>query len=238
MNITQKLLRGAAIGIGGVALAAGAWTAAAAPWTPTETTVPALSSAEKADLVFSRDEERMARDLYTAIAAQYGGALPFSAVATSEQRHFDSVGVLLTRYGVDDPASGKATGVYADASIQKLYDSLLAQSKTSLTEAYKVGIAVENRDIADLRDAIETSAKSDVDRVYMNLLAGSDSHLRAFTNASEGIVPTAAPRQTQAGATPSPGRYGPGTGVGAGMGRAGQGGYGPGNGTGVCVAAS
>ena len=236
MTMTHKLLRAAAIGIGGVALAAGAWTATAAPWAPTDGTTATLTSAERADLLFSRDEERMSRDLYAAIATQYGDAAPFRTISASEQRHFDAVGVLLTRYGISDPASGQTAGVYADADIQKLYDSLLAQAKTSLTEAYKVGITVETRDIADLRSAIETSSATDVDRVYMNLLAGSDSHLKAFTNASQGIVtqPTgAAVRRGQADGTQAPGRYGANGSAGA-AGRAG----GPGYGNGGCLTGS
>ncbi len=233
MTMTHTLLRAAAIGIGGVALAAGAWTATAAPWAPADgTTTATLTSAERADLLFSRDEERMARDLYASIATQYGDAAPFRTISASEQRHFDAVGVLLTRYGLSDPASGKTAGVYADADIQKLYDSLLAQAKTSLTEAYKVGITVETRDIADLRSAIETSSATDVDRVYMTLLAGSDSHLKALTNASQGIVtPTgAAVHRGQADGTAAPGRYGANGSAGA-AGRAG----GPGYGNGVCI---
>src|SRR5450759_1544305 len=187
-NLTKNILRPVAISMGGLALAAGAWTAVSAPYVPTDTT--AISTQVKADLAFSRDEERMARDLYAAIAAQYDNAIPFSTITTSEQRHYDSVGVLLTRYGVTDPATGKAAGVYANADIQKLYDSLLAQSKVSLTEAYKVGVAVETRDIADVKDAINTSTQADIDRLYTNLLSGSQMNLPSFTDATNGIVST------------------------------------------------
>src|SRR5665647_795338 len=136
-NLTKDIVRTVAISMGGLAFAVGAWTAVAAPSVPTDTTT--ISAQVKADLAFSRDEERMARDLYAVIAAQYDSAIPFSTITTSEQRHYDSIGVLLTRYGIADPAAGKAAGVYANTDIQKLYDSLLAQSKTSLPEAYKVG---------------------------------------------------------------------------------------------------
>lgn len=187
--MTKNIFRTTAITFGGLALAAGAWTAVAAPvGSPTGT--PTISAAVAADLAFSRDEERMARDLYAVIAAQYGDAIPFSMITDSEQRHFDAIGTLLVRYGVADPASGKSAGVYANADIQKLYDSLLAQSKSSLTEAYKVGIAVEKRDIADVTDAMKTATQADIDRVYANLLNGSDMHLRAFTDASNGIITT------------------------------------------------
>lgn len=224
----KHILRTTAITLGGLALGAGAWTAVAAPreTLPTDTTV---SAAVASDLAFSRDEERMARDLYVAIAAKYDNPAPFSMIATSEQRHFDSIGVLLVRYGIPDPAAGKSAGTYANAEIQKLYDILLAQSKTSLAEAYKVGVAVENRDIADLKDSMATATQADIDRVYGNLLNGSQMHLQAFTDATNGVVTT----HTGTGMQQGYATRGMGNGLGAGYGTGtrmgnGMGGYGDG----------
>jgi hypothetical protein len=226
--MSKNIFRTAAITLGGLALAAGAWTAVAAP----SDTVPAdttISAAVASDLAFSRDEERMARDLYAAIAAQYDNAVPFSTITTSEQRHYGSIGVLLTRYGVPDPAAGKTAGVYADPDIQKLYDSLLAQSKISLTEAYKVGIAVETRDIADLKDSMVTATQADIDRVYGNLLNGSEMHLQSFTDASNGLVSTHVADGTRAGMnrpTTAGATNGAGMGTGTAVGNGNRGGYG------------
>lgn len=212
------LIRTAAIGAGALALLGGAWTAVASPvFAPTDGT---LSSAVAADLTHMRDEERLARDLYAAIATQYDNAAPFSTITLSEQRHYDSVGVLLTRYGVADPSAGKAPGVYSDPELQKLYDSLWAQAKTSLTDAYAVGVAVENTDIADLKKAMAATDAADIDRVYANLERGSEMHLQSFTDATNGVVTThevGMQRMPNTTATP---------GAGTGMGN----GYGGGNG--------
>lgn len=226
--MSSTIFRTAAITLGGLALAAGAWTAVAAPreTLPTDTTV---SAAVASDLAFSRDEERMARDLYAAIAATYDNAVPFSTITTSEQRHFDSVGVLLVRYGVPDPAAGKAPGTYANAEIQKLYDTLLAQSKTSLAEAYKVGVAVETRDIADVKDSMATATQVDIDRVYGSLLNGSQMHLQSFTDATNGLVSTHVGDGTRAGMnrpTTAGATNGTGTGTATGVGNGNRGGYG------------
>lgn len=225
--MSLNIFRATAITLGGLALAAGAWTAVAAP----RDTLPAdtsISAAVAADLSFSRDEERMARDLYAAIAAQYNNAVPFSTIVRSEQRHYDSVGVLLVRYGVPDPAAGKTAGVYANGDIQKLYDTLRAQSKVSLTEAYKVGVAVETRDIADLKDMMATATQADIDRVYGNLLNGSQMHLQSFTDATNGLVSTHVADGTRAGMnrTTTPGANSAGTGTAAGAGNANRGGNG------------
>lgn len=56
-------------------------------------------------------------------------------------------------------------------------------------EAYKVGVALENRDIADLEEMSSGAVPSDVAAAYTNLLRGSENHLSAFTAATEGTVP-------------------------------------------------
>lgn len=244
--MSKNILRTAAIGLGGLILAGTAWTAVAAgpdqtpgrQGTPsaTATATSTLSTATAADLAFSRDEEKMARDLYAAIAAQYGDALPFANIVNSEQRHFDAVGVLLDRYGLADPSAGLAAGKFTDAEIQKLYDTLLARSKTSLAEAYQVGIAVENRDIADVKQGLDDASQADVDRVFTNLLRGSEMHLSAFTDAANGVLGD----HTGMGPNSDTARgnaRGNGAGMGAGMGpRAGAGGgMGNGVGDGTCV---
>ncbi|MEL4506360.1 DUF2202 domain-containing protein [Luteococcus sp. H138] len=193
MNTKQRsLLVASAVLFSGVGLTG---IAQAGPSSPTPSPAPAsapTNTAQKADaslakaLTFSREEERMARDLYAALAKKYDDALPFSRITLSEQRHFDSVGMLLTRYGVADPAAGLPAGTYADPAIQGLYDGWLAQGSKSLTEAYQVGIALEKRDIADLKAELKTVKQTDVKYVFERLLAGSQNHLRAFTAASQG----------------------------------------------------
>jgi hypothetical protein len=159
-------------------------TASAAPGTAgTVTATPALTG----ELRFAREEERMARDLYRAIDEKYDAA-PFAMIATSEQRHFDAVGTLLDRYGVADPADGRKAGSYADPTIQQLYDGWLADAGTSLDAAYDVGVALEQRDIADLQDTLAQDPPADVSTVLKALLNGSQHHLAAFRAAADGQV--------------------------------------------------
>lgn len=139
-------------------------------------------------LTYMREEERLARDLYAAIAELYDGARPFSRITNSEDHHFDAVGVLLDRYDIDDPSEGLAAGTYAVAELQELYDDLLAQAATSLEAAYDVGITIEEADIDDLGLALAADYPSDVDAVLENLLAGSENHLAAYTAAADGTL--------------------------------------------------
>ena len=175
-----------AAGVQGVAGAVSNASEAAAPSVATAT---AVDGTVAKDLQFTREEERMARDLYTALAAQYDQAVPFSHIKLSEQRHFDAVGALLTRYGVSDPSTGMAAGTYAYPELQKLYDGWLAEGKTSLDAAYDVGIALEKRDIADLEKLMGTTKDADAKTLFTRLKAASEHHLAAFEAAAAGDLP-------------------------------------------------
>jgi hypothetical protein len=213
-----------AVGLG----AANAQAQYSATGTPTVAT--AADATLTATLQFNREEERMARDLYAAVADLYDGARPFSMITRSEQRHFDAVGRLLTTYGIADPSTGRAAGSYADPTLQKLYDGWLADAKKSVDAAYQAGVELEQRDIADLEKSIATSTKTDVDAVLGNLLNASRRHLTAFQNAAGGDL-------TPNGYGPGQGQ-GPGAGNGAGNGMGRHGGMGGngrmGGGTGDC----
>ncbi len=210
----------AALGVGtllagGLAASQAMGATPADPPTPTPTTGSTAGPDLAPVLVFSSDEERMARDLYAAIADLYDGARPFSTITNSEQRHLDAVGALLDRYGVADPADSLPAGEYADPVIQQLYDDWLARARTSLDEAYTVGVELEQRDIADLENSIAGDLPADVDATLARLLNGSQMHLRAFTAAADGQV---------AGPAASAGNRGDGTaGNGRGAGMAGNG---------------
>jgi len=176
---------------GGMALLLGAGlagTAVATAQTPTASALSATAIADDtraADLAFSRDEERMARDLYTLFGQTYDAAI-FTRIAGSEQQHFDAVGTLLTSYAITDPAVGQPAGTYANADVQKLYDQWKAQGLTSVQDAYAVGVALEQTDIADLQGILARNADADAQRVFTRLLAASQHHLDAFTNAVNG----------------------------------------------------
>ncbi|HEX6919344.1 MAG TPA: DUF2202 domain-containing protein, partial [Actinomycetes bacterium] len=65
-------------------------------------------------------------------------------------------------------------------NVQKTYDQLLAKGRTSLANAYAVGVQVEKADIADLTDAVDGLTAPDVTRVYQHLTMASQHHLAAF----------------------------------------------------------
>ena len=208
-----------------VLLGAGlAGTAGAAAQNPTAGAAAAVAAEDTlaVDLAYSRDEERMARDLYTLFGQTYDAAI-FDRIAASEQQHFDAVGALLTTHAVADPATGQPAGTYANTDVQELYDQWKAQGLTSVQDAYAVGVALEQTDIADLQGILARDPDADVQRVFTHLLTASQHHLAAFTHAVNGGTDAAFCNGTgtQPGA-PGNGRGmgdGPGMGAGYRMGR-------------------
>jgi hypothetical protein len=150
------------------------------PLTQTTAATQPLDAAEAWDLLFMREEEKLARDLYDAFSSMWKVRI-FSNIAASEERHFEAIKVLIDRYGLKDSAL-EAAGVFTNSELQSLYDELLAKGSVSLLEALNVGVAVENKDINDLNDAISRTKHTDVLVVYGNLLSGSINHLAAFNS--------------------------------------------------------
>ena len=157
------------------------------------TTIPAsdLSDAEAASLLFMREEEKVARDVYAKMYELWGMPI-FQNIAGSEQMHMDQIKQLLDRYGLTDPAL--APGQFTDPTIQALYDQLVAQGSVSLANAMNVGVLIEQTDIADLQERIAQTDNADIEMVYTNLMNGSYNHLSAFSgetgNTSRGGRPS------------------------------------------------
>ncbi len=196
-----------------------------------------LSEQEKASLLFMYEEEKMARDVYTALNAAWNLST-FQNIAASEQMHMDSVQTLLDRYALTAPAL--PAGSFADSSLQNLYNTLTAQGSQSAAEALKVGAAIEEIDILDLQTRLAQTDNADIQLVYTNLMNGSKNHLQAFTSAlqaqtGETYVPQYMTAEQYAEAlayTPGNGNHGQ-SGNGHGQGYGQQGGQGQGSLSGV-----
>jgi hypothetical protein len=140
-----------------------------------------LSEDEASGLLYMREEEKLAHDVYIALYEKWGIPI-FQNIAESEQTHTDAVKVLLDAYGLADPSEGKAPGEFENSDLQTLYDQLTAQGNQSLEDALKVGAAIEEIDILDLENHLAQTENSDIRMVYENLMKGSRNHLRSFTS--------------------------------------------------------
>jgi hypothetical protein len=139
-----------------------------------------LSADESAALIYMREEEKLAHDVYVTLFAQWN--LPtFQNISRSEQTHTDTVKALIDRYGLTDPASSQV-GVFTNPDLQSLYNDLVARGSQSLAEALKVGAAIEEIDILDLEKHLAQTDKADIQQTFTNLERGSYNHLRAFVS--------------------------------------------------------
>lgn len=197
VRISQRILLGAAavvavVGIGAVAYAAvnestpvlvdAAPVAAPAPaveTVPAAAATSGLSESEGDGIVFMREEEKLARDVYLTLADIWGYSI-FTNIASAEQTHMDSVLGLIETYGLEDPVGDNAIGVFVNAELQQMYEDLVALGSESSEAAFEVGALIEEVDIEDLAIYLESPVPADVATVYERLLSGSENHLRAF----------------------------------------------------------
>jgi hypothetical protein len=162
-------------------------------------TYTAPTADEAADMLFMREEEKLARDVYLTLFDAWG-LTPFANIAVSEQSHMNAMLLLLRKYRLPDPAAGNSIGEFTDPDLQTLYDTLIARGLGSAVEGLKVGALIEEVDMRDILAAIGRSTKTDITAVYENLICGSRNHLRAFVNSIEALtgVPYAAQLLDQA----------------------------------------
>ncbi len=150
--------------------------------------VQELTVEEQENLLFMREEEKLARDVYLTLG-EYFETNVFNNIASAEQKHMDSVKGLLDKYMLTDPVSDDTRGAFINQEFAEFYYSKTGDEIT-IKEAILTGILIEETDILDLQKAIELTDKPDIQNVYENLLRGSRNHLRAFVRKLEsmGIV--------------------------------------------------
>ncbi|MCX8105189.1 MAG: DUF2202 domain-containing protein [Ignavibacterium album] len=146
-----------------------------------------LSQEERDGLIHMRLEEKLARDVYTTLGNTWNYKV-FMNIKLSEQAHMEAVKRLLVKYGIDDPVTNDEVGVFSDPQFQALYDQFILQGSVSAYEAFMVGKAIEELDIADLDNQLNNVVDNpDIIRVYQNLKSASESHLAAFNKCLSGI---------------------------------------------------
>lgn len=161
---------------------------------PVPATGVTLTASETRALLFQIEEERMARELYTALDAKWD-ARTFSRIRAAEARHEQQLRALAERAGLTVPAA--VEGRFADPVLQQRHDSLLARGLASRADAWAVGAAVERQDLADLEALLRAETSTALREVATRLAAGSTRHLAAFTD-SPGAAPSAGQRGRRA----------------------------------------
>jgi len=143
-----------------------------------------LDYEEEQSLVFMREEEKLARDVYLTFHEQWEKPV-FANIAESEQTHTDTIEEMLEKYGVPDPVVDDTIGVFVNSFLLEKYYELVAKGQVSELDALMVGAFIEELDIIDLQEAIDSTDQEDLEQVYSNLMRGSRNHLRAFVELIE-----------------------------------------------------
>ena len=139
-----------------------------------------LSQEELEGILLMREEEKLARDVYTALYEKWNLKTFNSIGHESETTHMGAMKTLLDRYGLEDPVGEDIPGVFQNEELQEVYDELIEKGSKSIQDAILVGATIEDLDIYDLERLIEETDNDDIKIVYQNLLKGSRNHLRAF----------------------------------------------------------
>ncbi|MBS1655301.1 MAG: DUF2202 domain-containing protein [Bacteroidetes bacterium] len=151
-----------------------------------------LSTGENSLLLFMREEEKLARDVYIYMYHKWGSQV-FANIKTSEQTHMDAMLMLINKYSLTDPVGNNGEGVFSNAALQTLYNQLIQQGSVSLAAALQVGATIEDKDIYDLLGGLALTDNQDITLVLNNLNKGSRNHMRAFytnlTNAGATYTP-------------------------------------------------
>nr|WP_321353486.1 DUF2202 domain-containing protein [uncultured Draconibacterium sp.] len=151
-----------------------------------------LSDADIEGLVWMREEEKFAHDVYVTLYEIHGIPV-FNNISKSESAHTAAVLHLLSGFGIEDPAI-EGVGNFSNEVFTNLYNQLTETGESSLVEALKVGALIEETDIADLAVLVDETQNETIKQVYSNLLRGSSFHLKAFTGIlnqmDENYIPT------------------------------------------------
>lgn len=159
---------------------------------------------ERLHLVFMREEEKLARDVYITLGIQYPALTIFGNITQSEERHTCSVCDMLEKYQIPDPSTNNNVGAFTGEEFgwyfTEKFDQLTRRGSASPLDALYVGAFIEELDMLDINqcpkvivDTIDSinsvdecgkvyTDNADIQRLYQSLLDGSKSHLRAFVS--------------------------------------------------------
>ena len=138
-----------------------------------------LTHLEVHHLLYMREEEKLARDVYFSFYEEFGNAI-FINISDSEQVHTDKIRDLLFKYDIEDPMVDNSVGAYSDPVFTDLFNQLMDSGMSSELDALLVGGLIEEIDIFDIQESIADTTHSDIIQTYENLMKGSRNHLRSF----------------------------------------------------------
>ncbi|MEN8256796.1 MAG: DUF2202 domain-containing protein [Thermodesulfobacteriota bacterium] len=174
-----------------------------------------LDDGEATHLIFMREEEKLARDVYMTLSAQYPDEAVFSNIGdNSEQTHTDTCRDMLEKHGIADPNPDtnllpESIGVFTGADygwyFTEKYDLLVDWGSQSVLDALYVGAFIEELDMHDIiscpkvivetdngidagQCGLEYTDEKDLQSMYSHLVDGSKDHLRSYVQNIENVI--------------------------------------------------
>ena len=135
------------------------------------------SAADPADLIRLYEDEILAHDLYVALGKVHPDIRPFQNIPRSEAMHRETMAGILKAEGIalPKPPEGKR---FVSEGLDEIFAKWLAEGVKSEADACRVGVRLEDHDIAELRKAQEGFPKHK--ETLASLEAASNNHFRAF----------------------------------------------------------
>ncbi|MEW6290540.1 MAG: DUF2202 domain-containing protein [Thermodesulfobacteriota bacterium] len=174
-----------------------------------------LDIGEETHLIFMREEEKLARDVYMTLGELYPDDATFTNIGDdSEQTHTDTVRDMLAIYGIADPnpdanilpaSIGVFTGEEYGWYFTEKFELLVNWGSQSQLDAWYVGAFIEELDMIDIigcpKIIVETdngidagecgmdyTDEAQLKTMYGHLVDGSENHLRAFVKNIENVI--------------------------------------------------
>jgi len=138
-----------------------------------------LSESEVSGLIFMKEEEKLARDVYSYLYSKWNTNI-FNNISSSENTHMNAIISLLKFYNNPDTTI-QPIGIFNNKDLQDLYTVLTSKGSVSVVEAYKIGALIEDLDIYDLENYLNNTANTNIKLVFESLQKGSRNHIRSFT---------------------------------------------------------
>ncbi len=164
---------------------------------------------EETHMVFMREEEKLARDVYITLGDLYPETIVFSNIDDAEQQHTTTVKNKLAKYNIDDPNTDDTVGTFTGKEygwyFTEKYDLLVSLGENSELDALYVGAFIEELDMLDIvqcpKVIVDTQKKikdssdcgldytnnSDLRSMLESLLEGSKNHLRSYVGNIEAV---------------------------------------------------
>ena len=139
--------------------------------TAVPSTLQPLTSDEISTMLFVREEEKLARDVYLSLYERWQLSVFQTIALQSEQKHMDKMQSLLKAANLTDPVVDNTVGAFTSPEILQLYTDLLARGSSSADAALQVGAYIEEYDIVDIKAAIDEATAGSNQAVHAIIYA-------------------------------------------------------------------